>query len=109
VKGIEFYSIEYDRSLVFPNRSGKLQIDPFKLILKRGFEGMPIVSSGASVEVLPLPSNAPSSFIGMVGKLSMTQKLSQTEVKKGDVVKLHLTLEGTGNLHNILTPNLDFP
>ncbi len=109
VKGIEFYSIEYDRSLVFPNRSGKLQIDPFKLILKRGFEGMPIVSTGASVEVLPLPSNAPASFIGMVGKLSMTQKLSQTEVKKGDVVKLHLTLEGTGNLHNILTPNLVLP
>ena len=106
VKGIEFYSIEYDRSLVFPNRSGKLQIDPFKLILKRGFEGMPIVSTGTSVEVLPLPSNAPASFIGMVGKLSMTQKLSQTEVKKGDVVKLNLTLDGVGNMHNINTPNL---
>lgn len=109
VKGIEFYSIEYDRALVFPNRSGKLQIDPFKLILKRGFEGMPIVSTGASVEVLPLPSNAPSSFIGMVGKLTMTQKLSQTEVKKGDVVKLNVTLDGVGNMHNINTPNLQLP
>ena len=109
VKGIEFYSIEYDRSLVFPNRSGKLQIDPFKLILKRGFEGMPIVSTGASVEVLPLPSNAPASFIGMVGKLTMTQKLSQSEVKKGDVVKLNVTLDGVGNMHNINTPNLQLP
>jgi hypothetical protein len=109
VKGIEFYSIEYDRSLVFPNRSGKLQIDPFKLILKRGFEGMPIVSTGASVEVLPLPPNAPASFIGMVGKLTMTQKLSQTEVKKGDVVKLNVTLDGVGNMHNINTPTLQLP
>lgn len=109
VKGIDFYSIEYDRSLVFPNRSGKLQVDPFKLILKRGFEGMPIVSSGVNVDVLPLPDNAPSSFIGMVGKLKMTQKLSQTEVKKGDVVKLNVTLDGVGNIHNINTPNLQLP
>lgn len=109
VKGIEFYSIEYDRALVFPNRSGKLQIDPFKLILKRGFEGVPIVSTVASVEVLPLPANAPASFIGMVGKLTMTQKLSQTEVKKGDVVKLNLTLDGVGNMHNINTPTLQLP
>ena len=109
LKGIEFYSIEYDRSLVFPNHSGKLQIDPFKLILKRGFEGMPIVSTGASVEVLPLPGNAPSSFIGMVGKLTMTQKLSQTDVKKGDVVKLNVTLDGVGNMHNINTPTLQLP
>jgi hypothetical protein len=109
VKGIEFYSIEYDRSLVFPNRSGKLQIDPFKLILKRGFEGMPIVSTGAIVEVLPLPGNAPSSFIGMVGKLTMIQELSQTDVKKGDVVKLNVTLDGVGNMHNINTPTLQLP
>jgi len=109
VKGIDFYTIEYDRSLVFPNQSGNLQIDPFKLILKRGFEGMPIVSSGVSVEVLPLPANAPSSFIGMVGKLSMSQKLSKTDVKKGEVIKLNLTLEGTGNLHNVNTPTLVLP
>lgn len=109
VKGIEFYSIEYDRALVFPNHSGKLQVNPFKLILKRGFEGMPIVSTGANVEVLPLPTNVPSSFIGMVGKLTMTKKLSQNSVKKGDIVKLNVTLDGVGNLHNIITPKLQLP
>jgi len=109
IKGIDFYTIQYDRSIIFPNKSGKLQIDPFKLILKRGFEGMPIVSTGTVVDVLPLPANQPKSFIGMVGKLSMDYELSQSEVKKGDIVKLKVFLEGVGNLHNVITPKLELP
>lgn len=109
IKNIELYGITYDRSLVFPNGAGKMQIDPFKLILKRGFEGMPIVSTGIVVEVLPLPKNQPKSFIGMVGKLSMNCELNKKEIKKGDVFSIKMTLQGTGNLHNIDNPKINLP
>ncbi len=109
MKGVELYAINHDRSLIFPNKPGKLQIDPYRLILKRGFEGMPVISSGSVIEILPLPSNQPKSFIGMVGKLKMSQSLSQTDVKKGDVVKLNITLEGTGNIHNVNNPKINLP
>ncbi|MFM7682260.1 MAG: BatD family protein, partial [Bacteroidota bacterium] len=109
VKNIELYGITYDRSLVFPNGAGKMQIDPFKLILKRGFEGMPVVSTGIVVEVLPLPKNQPKSFIGMVGKLSMNCELNKKEIKKGDVFSIKMTLQGTGNLHNIDFPKINLP
>lgn len=109
IKNIDLYGITYDRSLVFPNGSGKMQIDPFKLILKRGFEGVPIVSSGIMVEVIPLPKNQPKSFIGMVGKLSMNCELNKKEIKKGDVFSIKMTLQGTGNLHNIDFPKIRLP
>lgn len=109
IKGIDMYSINYDRSLVFPNKPGKLQVDPYKLILKRGFEGMPVISTGSVIEILSLPKNQPKSFIGMVGKLKMTQSLSNTDVKKGDIVKLNVILEGTGNIHNVNNPKINLP
>jgi hypothetical protein len=109
IKNVELYGITYDRSLVFPNGAGKMQIDPFKLILKRGFEGMPIVSTGIVVEVLPLPKNQPKSFIGMVGKLSMNCELNKKGIKKGDVFSIKMTLQGTGNLHNIDNPKINLP
>jgi hypothetical protein len=109
IKGIDMYSIDYDRSLVFPNKPGKLQVDPYKLILKRGFEGMPVISTGSVIEILSLPKSQPKSFIGMVGKLKMTQSLSNTDVKKGDIVKLNVILEGTGNIHNVNNPKINLP
>ena len=109
IKNIELYGITYDRSLVFPNGAGKMQIDPFKLILKRGFEGMPIVSTGTVIEVLPLPKNQPKSFIGMVGKLTMNCEINKKEIKKGDVFSIKMTLQGTGNLHNIDFPKIHLP
>lgn len=109
IKNIDFYAVTYDRSLVFPNGVGKMQIDPFKLILKRGFEGVPVVSTGTVVEVLSLPENQPKSFIGMVGKLALESKVSKTEIKKGDVFSIKLTLTGAGNLHNTDYPKLNLP
>jgi hypothetical protein len=109
IKNVEIYGITYDRSLVFPNGAGKMQIDPFKLILKRGFEGMPVVSTGTVVEVLPLPKNQPKSFIGMVGRLSMNCELNKKEIKKGDVFSIKMSLQGTGNLHNIDFPKIQLP
>lgn len=109
IKNVDLYSFTYDRSLVFPNQPGKLHVDPYKLILRSGFDGMPVVSSAAGVEVLPLPSNKPSSFIGMVGKLEMEADVDKKEIKKGDVVKVSVHLTGTGNLHNIDYPKLQLP
>jgi hypothetical protein len=109
IKNVEIYGITYDRSLVFPNGAGKMQIDPFKLILKRGFEGMPVVSTGTVVEVLPLPKNQPKSFIGMVGRLSMNCELNKKEIKKGDVFSIKMSLQGIGNLHNIDFPKMQLP
>lgn len=109
VQNTPFYTFDYDRTLIFPSVPGRQKIDPFKLILRRGFDGLPVVSSPGSIEVLPLPANKPKSFIGMVGNLEMSVECDKEKVKKNDVVHLTVTLKGAGNLHAIEHPIPQLP
>jgi hypothetical protein len=45
----------------------------------------------------------------MVGKLSMNCELNKKEINKGDVFSIKMTLQGTGNLHNIEFPKIQLP
>jgi hypothetical protein len=45
----------------------------------------------------------------MVGNLSVESEVSKTEIKKGDVFSIKLTLIGSGNLHNTDYPKLQLP
>lgn len=109
IKGVQMFYFEYDRQLVFPSMTGKIAIEPFKMNLKSGIDGYSFASSGNYIEVIPLPSNAPSDFIGGVGKFSFTRSWEKGSYKQGDVFILTLVVSGEGNLHNINTPKLDLP
>lgn len=106
VKGVGMYVITHDKNLLFPTGSGALQINPFKLVLRQHFDGLAVVSTGANVNVKPLPNNAPKSFIGFVGSLEAKCQYNGTCDKKGDIIKLELVLTGKGNLHNVDAPKL---
>jgi len=108
-KGIDVYTFEYDRQLVFPTGTGKFRIDPYKMNLYQGYSSFPITSSANEVTIKPLPANPPEDFIGAVGSFSISRELDTLKVKQGDVFKLFLTVEGTGNLQNIVEPELDLP
>jgi hypothetical protein len=109
VKRSLFYTFEHDKKVVFPEGTGKLIIDPFRLILRRGLDGVPITSSPESVEILPLPRKAPATFTGGVGEFSINRTISPVKTKEGDVITVELTVKGTGNLHAIDQPKLNLP
>ena len=109
IKRNTYYTFIYDKKVVFPIGSGKMTIDPFKLILRQGLDGMPIVSSSATIEVKPLPGNVPKSFIGAVGQFSITRKVENGNFNQGDVFSLILEISGFGNLQNINEPKLNLP
>jgi hypothetical protein len=108
VKGVTLFTFTYDRNVIFPSGTGRISVDPSKLILRRGFESIPITSSGAFIEVKPLPK-PPANFMGGVGSFSMNSSIDKSSLKQGDVFILKLTLSGTGNLHNLLNPKLHLP
>ncbi len=108
-KGADFYTFEYDKKVIFPSSSGNLIIDPFKLVLRSGFDGLPITSSKTNVQVKPLPAKAPLNFTGAVGKIELSQKISASNLKQGDVFTLVLDLKGHGNLHLLDPPKLNLP
>ena len=109
IRGNNYFTFDYDKKVVFPTGSGKQKIDPFKLILHSAFDAVSITSSGASVDVKPLPAGAPSSFTGGVGTFTVSREVSDTRLRQGDVFTMKVTISGTGNLQNIGEPELELP
>ncbi len=109
IRGNSYYTFDYDKKVVFPTGSGKKKIEPFKLVLHSAFDAVSITSSGASVDVKPLPSGAPTSFTGGVGSFTISREVSDTRMRQGDVFTMKVIIAGTGNLQNIGEPKLDLP
>lgn len=110
IRGIEYFCFETNKQVLFPFGVGKHQITPFKMDLKKGFDGYVFSSSSASVEVIPLPSNAPKDFMGGVGKFSIEKKLSNKKtLKQGEFIELTLVVKGEGNIHAVNSPEFTLP
>ncbi len=113
--------------LLFPQRTGNLQIDPFEIVvLSQQRAGRPqsifdeffgsfetvrkkLASKKTSLKVRALPPNAPESFTGAVGSFNFNAELDKSEVKANEAVNLKLRVAGTGNLKLIETPVVEFP
>lgn len=109
VKKIPYYSFEYDKKVIFPIGTGRMTIDPFKLTLRRGIEGLPLTSSSTLIEVKPLPGNVPADFVGGVGQFTIAQKVNTNATKQGEVITLTIEISGYGNLQNVSEPKLILP
>lgn len=107
--GENIYTIDYDKNILFPTAVGKVKIEPYKMNLHQGYQSFPLISSGLTVNILPLPANPPKDFIGAVGDFSVSRELPETSFNQGDVIKMIVSVEGIGNLHNITPPQLNLP
>ena len=56
-----------------------------------------------------MPANPPKDFIGGVGSFNVERLIDDTAIVQGEVFKLILTVEGTGNLQNLEVPDLILP
>ncbi len=116
------------KTILFPQRSGKIKIDPFELDCivqqkagkRRNFFGelvdvykdieVQLVSPPRTVNVMPLPVGKPASFSGAVGtdfKLSAT--IDHNQIKNNESLTLKVKISGNGNLKLIDKINIDFP
>ena len=116
------------QSILFPQQSGNLTIDPFELecILKqkagqrRNFFGeiidvykevnKTLKSASRTVKVLPLPLGAPASFTGAVGtNFQFKVIVDKTELKSNESITLKVNLSGSGNIKIVDKININFP
>ncbi len=69
---------------------------------------MPITSDNLTFEVLPFPSAPPTEFKGAVGEFTIEADLPVTEsISLTDSITATVTIQGTGNLPNIVAPELE--
>ncbi|MCI5680940.1 MAG: BatD family protein [Bacteroidales bacterium] len=116
------------RTLLYPQHSGDIKIDPaqFEAVLRvqtraqvrsifDDFFGTytnvtrAITAPGVTVHVDALPSGKPAGFSGGVGHFSLTPQISQTEVQTNDAVTIRIDITGTGNMKLLKTPTIDWP
>jgi len=117
------------KSILFPQRSGELTIDPFELtaivqkqvqrksrsIWDNFFGGgvqnvkVKVKSRPVKVNVKPLPANKPADFKGAVGNMKMTASIDKTNVKTNDAISLKIRVTGNGNLKLIDPLEIQFP
>lgn len=116
------------RTLLFPQRSGDIVIDPaqFEFVLRVQnraqvrsifddfFDSYTQVvkqlqSPGVTIHVASLPAGKPNPYSGGVGQFTFSSNISGTELQVNDPVTLTLTIQGTGNMKLIKTPTVDWP
>jgi len=63
-----------------------------------------ITSEPVTLEVKPLPQNAPTSFSGAIGNFSMTTDAKPKSVQVGDPITVTSTISGRGNFGRVNAP-----
>ena len=116
------------RTLLFPQRSGDIVIDPAQFEAQLRVQNRAQVRSifddffgsyvtvnkaltapGVTIHVAELPAGKPVGFSGGVGQFSMSSTISSTDLQANDAVTLTLTIQGAGNMKLLKTPAVDWP
>lgn len=134
--GVNYRVAEIKKMVLFPQRSGTLQLDPMEgeviaqMQVKRqrsndpfdqffndpffNFNSVqnvkvPLKSDVIKITVRDLPANKPATFNGAVGKFNLDISLDKKETKAHEPVTLKIKISGKGNLKLVEPPKIDFP
>ena len=112
VNGQTFVSEELARYIIYPQKSGNIEIDPFGInVLVSSYYGseiVPLTSQPISLRVKNLPAGKPKNFSGAVGNYKLNASLSKNETEANKAVSLEVEIIGSGNLNTLKTPSVEF-
>lgn len=127
--GINYYVADFSKTFIFPQRTGKLTIDPIEIdcIVRKksnkptnifdaffggGYQDVLVKIKGKTVtlDVQALPeTNKPAQFSGGVGKYSFKAEMNRQKVKVNESLNLKMTISGNGNINLTEAPKINFP
>lgn len=104
-------SLIQQQVLLHPNLEGTQIINPATInIPETPFQaGQMLVSDPISLTVQALPPNPPDTFTGAVGQFDLSTSLDKAEGQSGEPITLEITLTGSGNFDQILSPSHRLP
>ncbi len=130
VDGIQYQVAEIKKTILIPQKSGTLTIDPMEMeIVTRvkskgrsnnffdqffggGYEDvkLTIANKPIKIEVKPLPEkNKPANFNGAVGQFNIEASINNSELKTDESSNINYTIKGKGNLKLIDAFKLNLP
>ena len=126
-KGQKYEVADLKRTILFPEHSGNITIDPFELTV---IAKVPVASNdimdqffgsykeqkyvakspSTAVHVKPLPdAGKPDSFTGAVGSFNVETSVDKTELKANDAFNYKVKVSGKGNIKLLKTLSTAFP
>lgn len=128
INGQAYQVATIKKAILFPQRSGKLKVDPISLdvvvrlpqqtqsrsIFDQFFGRYKdvkytITSNAQTITVKGLPNNKPASFDGAVGKFSFAATIDKNEVETNDAINLKISINGQGNIKMLNDLDIKFP
>ncbi|WP_339917839.1 BatD family protein [Yeosuana marina] len=123
--GEEYRYLVLRKTVLYPQKSGKLEIEPLSLDIivqvptnRRDIFGRRLttqahrtVSAGKkTINVKPLPeAGKPADFSGAVGDFTFNVSMSKTELKASESFQAKVEVKGKGNLKLIKLPKISLP
>lgn len=124
-KGEDYRYVELRKTVLFPQKTGKLNIEPLTLEVsvevptnRRDIFGQRLtrtvrqaVSAGnRTINVKPLPvEGKPHDFTGAVGNFALSVTTSKNKLKASESLQAKVEITGTGNLKLFELPSLSTP
>ena len=122
INGKLYYSTLFQSVVLYPQKSGKLTISPFKLDCdvitiygagifgpRQRVEQKHIESNPVTINVKALPNGQTSDFTGAVGSFSIKAETDKTTIPTNEAFSLKITIKGSGNFSLLTKPNITFP
>ena len=123
-KGDNYNFVTWKKTVLYPQKSGKLDILPLSLDVsvdvptnRRDFFGnrtynqvsKKVTAGKRSINVKAFPVNAPESFNGAVGKFDITLNTNKTELNASESLQATVKISGKGNLKLFSPPSVQVP
>jgi hypothetical protein len=108
--GVPYTVIEH-ALLLYPLRTGEQTIEPLRIdIPETPFEtATSVQTESLTINVQPLPEGAPEAFKNAVGQFDIRAEVDTTTVVAGNAITLSVTVNGTGNIEQIIAPDITLP
>ncbi len=123
-KGEDYRYVVLRKAVLYPQKTGKLEIEPLVLDVtvavptkRRDIFGgrmmsqihVPVSAGKRTINVKPLPENAPSDFTGAVGKFDFNITTSKRQLDASESLQAKVEVSGKGNLKLFKLPKLTLP
>ena len=107
----DIYRVTELQTFLFPTHAGEVIIDPTTLTVQGSLlnSGTELKTDPITLNVKPLPANAPKDFTGAVGNYTMTANLDSPTVNAGDPITINVKIVGIGNINTLPDPTWQVP
>jgi hypothetical protein len=121
IEGTQYITKVIKRTVLFPQQTGTLQIDPMiiqmgmavevpgrrsRFLFNEQIQQIDLSTEMRTIEVKTLPQPAPENFTGAVGKFDFQVSSSHTDASTDDAISVQIAVGGNGDIKRVGAPDL---